>query len=109
MRKLLIILLLLCIGSAALADNSHPQTSNSDMQTTHIHRIITQHSGWLNTSRALTAEDLQGRIILLDFWTFCCINCMHVIPDLKYLEEEFGNKLLVIGVHSAKFANERET
>ena len=62
---------------------------------------------WLNVSRPLTSADLNGRVVLLDFWTFCCINCMHIIPDLKYLEEKFGDRLLVIGVHSAKFSNEQ--
>ncbi len=74
-----------------------------------LHRLITHQTGWLNTSRPLTPEDLQGRILLLDFWTYCCINCMHVIPDLQYLEEKFGSDLTVIGVHSAKFANERDS
>jgi len=87
---------------------------------TGLHRIITfngdvidqespNSKSWLNTSRPLTAEDLQGRIILLDFWTFCCINCIHVIPDLQYLEHEFGEDLTVIGVHSAKFTNEKDS
>jgi DNA-binding beta-propeller fold protein YncE len=62
---------------------------------------------WLNVDRPLTMEDLQGRIVLLDFWTYCCINCMHVIPDLKRLEDKYPH-LVVIGVHSAKFANEKE-
>ncbi|MGE0251719.1 MAG: thioredoxin-like domain-containing protein [Dongiaceae bacterium] len=75
---------------------------------TAIHRAITQESDWLNVSRPLKPEDLQGRIILLDFWTFCCINCIHVIPDLQYLEHRFGDQLTVIGVHSAKFANEKD-
>ncbi len=75
---------------------------------TNIHKAIVQETEWLNVSRPLTAEDLRGRILLIDFWTFCCINCMHVIPDLHYLEKKFGGKLTVIGVHSAKFANERD-
>ena len=61
---------------------------------------------WLNVDRPLALEDLRGKIVLLDFWTYCCINCMHVIPDLKRLEAEFP-ELVVIGVHSAKFANEQ--
>lgn len=73
------------------------------------HRIITSQTGWLNTSRPLTPDDLKGRIILLDFWTYCCINCLHVIPELQKLEKEFGDDLTVIGVHSAKFKNEKET
>ncbi|HAJ62265.1 MAG TPA: hypothetical protein DCP31_25990, partial [Cyanobacteria bacterium UBA8543] len=45
---------------------------------------------------------------LLDFWTYCCINCLHVLPDLKYLEQKYKETLTVIGVHSAKFDNEKE-
>ena len=61
---------------------------------------------WLNVSEPLTMDDLEGKIVLLDFWTYGCINCIHVIPDLHRLEEEFGDELVVIGVHSAKFENE---
>lgn len=70
---------------------------------------VTAQKGWLNTSRPLTENDLRGRIVLLDFWTYCCINCQHVMPDLKALEEQFGPKLTVIGVHSAKFKNEQDS
>jgi thiol-disulfide isomerase/thioredoxin len=76
---------------------------------TDVHKAILQGKDWLNVERPPTAEELSGRIILLDFWTFCCINCMHIIPDLKVLEKEFGSSLTVIGVHSPKFANEHET
>ena len=62
---------------------------------------------FLNTARPVTTEDAKGRAVLLDFWTYGCINCMQVIPDLKALEKQFGDNLLVIGVHSAKFAGER--
>jgi len=63
---------------------------------------------WLNTDRPLSfARELKGQVVLLDFWTYCCINCMHVLPDLAYLEKKYENEpFLVIGVHSAKFANE---
>lgn len=93
---------------ASLLTTHAAKAEDADMKVTSLHRAITQQDEWLNTSRNLTPEDLKGRIILLDFWTFCCINCMHVIPDLHYLEEEFGDKLTVIGVHSAKFTNERD-
>jgi len=63
---------------------------------------------WFNVSRPLTLEELKGRIVLLDFWTTGCINCQHIIPDLKRLEEEFGEALVVIGVHSGKYATEHE-
>lgn len=64
---------------------------------------------WLNVSEPLTLSDLQGKVVLLDFWTYGCINCIHVIPDLKQLEAEYGDYLVVIGVHSAKFENEGQT
>jgi DNA-binding beta-propeller fold protein YncE/thiol-disulfide isomerase/thioredoxin len=69
--------------------------------------ILDGASEWLNTSSPLALKDLRGKIVLFDFWTYCCINCMHVLPDLKYLEEKYGNELVVIGVHSAKFDNEK--
>ena len=62
---------------------------------------------WLN-SKPLTKTDLKGKFVLLDFWTYCCINCMHILPELKKLEQEFPNKLVVIGVHSAKFDTEKD-
>jgi thiol-disulfide isomerase/thioredoxin len=63
---------------------------------------------WLNT-KPLTKKDLKGKFVLLDFWTYCCINCMHILPELKKLEQEFPNNLAVIGVHSAKFEAEKDT
>lgn len=64
---------------------------------------------WLNTSGPIELKDLRGKLVLLDFWTFCCINCMHILPDLKYLEQKYGNQLVVIGVHAAKFENEKDS
>lgn len=64
---------------------------------------------WLNTGRPLKLSELRGKVVLLDFWTYGCINCIHIIPDLKRLEAEFAEELVVIGVHSAKFENEGDT
>ncbi len=64
---------------------------------------------WLNTDRPLTLAELSGKVVLLDFWTYGCINCMHNFPGLKRLEAEFADELVVIGVHSAKFENEGQT
>ncbi|QDU64738.1 Thiol-disulfide oxidoreductase YkuV [Planctomycetes bacterium Pan216] len=65
--------------------------------------------GWLNTSGPITMESLKGKVVLLDFWTYCCINCIHILPDLDKLEKKYPNELVVIGVHSAKFDNEKES
>ena len=56
--------------------------------------------------RPLRIADLLGKVVLLDFWTYGCINCMHVIPDLKRLEAKYPDELVVVGVHSAKFRHE---
>jgi len=65
---------------------------------------------WINTGgRQLTLADFRGRILLLDFWTYGCINCIHMIPELAELERRFGGEVIVAGVHSGKFVNERVT
>jgi len=64
---------------------------------------------WLNVSGPLDLKDLRGKFVILDFWTYCCINCMHILPELKKLEKAYPNELVVIGVHSAKFATERDS
>src|SRR3989338_1997605 len=66
-------------------------------------------TAWFNVSEPLTIPDLKGKVVLLDFWTYCCINCMHIIPDLKKLETKYAKELVVIGVHSGKFDNEHES
>ncbi len=64
---------------------------------------------WLNTAGPIALENLRGHVVVLDFWTYCCINCIHTLPDLAQLETEFSQKpVVVIGVHSAKFDNENQ-
>jgi thiol-disulfide isomerase/thioredoxin len=63
-------------------------------------------AAWYNTGAPLKLKDLRGKVVLLDFWTLCCINCMHIMPDLAKLEEKYKNQLVVIGIHSGKFENE---
>lgn len=66
-----------------------------------------QGTAWFNTPEPLSLADVRGKLVLLDFWTYCCINCLHVLEDLKYLEHKYANRpLAVIGVHSPKFTNE---
>jgi DNA-binding beta-propeller fold protein YncE len=64
---------------------------------------------WLNVDAPLTLKALRGKVVLLDFWTYGCINCVHVLPDLKRLEAKYADELVVVGVHSAKFPNEKVT
>ncbi|MFF7841098.1 thioredoxin-like domain-containing protein [Streptomyces ossamyceticus] len=70
---------------------------------------LTGKGGWLNTGGTqYTLADLRGKIVLLDFWTFCCINCLHVLDELRELEGKHRDTVVVIGVHSPKFAHEAE-
>eukprot|EP00057_Strongylocentrotus_purpuratus_P034592 XP_795849.1 PREDICTED: NHL repeat-containing protein 2 [Strongylocentrotus purpuratus] len=65
---------------------------------------------WFNTSGPLSFKsNLQGKLVVLDFFTYCCINCMHILPDLEALEEKYSveDGVVVVGVHSAKFENEK--
>lgn len=64
---------------------------------------------WFNVPAPLSLKSLRGKVVLLDFWTYGCVNCMHILPDLRRLEEKYRDELVVIGVHSAKFTNERKS
>ena len=64
--------------------------------------------GWLNTAGPLSLADLRGRFVLIDFWTFCCVNCLHVLDELREVEEKYDGELVVIGVHSPKFVHEAD-
>jgi thiol-disulfide isomerase/thioredoxin/sugar lactone lactonase YvrE len=65
---------------------------------------------WLNTGgREIGPEELRGRIVLLDFWSAGCVNCLRVLDELRALEERHGDVLTVLGVHSPKFAHEAES
>lgn len=66
-------------------------------------------SRWLNTQRPLTMRQLRGQVVLVDFWTYCCINCLHIQPDLRQLEDKYaGQPFVVVGVHSGKFTQEKD-
>ncbi|MER5731009.1 NHL domain-containing thioredoxin family protein [Streptomyces sp. NPDC002138] len=65
--------------------------------------------GWINTGgKDLKLADFRGRTLILDFWTFCCINCLHVLDELRELEEKHRDTVVIIGVHSPKFVHEAE-
>ena len=69
---------------------------------------LTGAGGWIGTDGPLTLRGLRGRFVLLDFWTSCCVNCLHVLDELRPVEERFAAELVVVGVHSPKFAFEAD-
>ena len=87
---------------------SPPRTRLSDHALGHrVRAAPLRGHGWLNTGgRGLRLADLRGKVVLLDFWTSGCVNCLHVLDELRPLEERFSDVLVVVGVHSPKFAHE---
>ena len=88
-------------GDTTLAVAAHPFSQRAQAPE------FPRDMDWLNTGGPLRLRDLKGKFVLLDFWTYCCINCLHILPELKKLEHAFPNELVVIGVHSAKFDTEK--
>jgi thiol-disulfide isomerase/thioredoxin len=87
----------------------HASPSPSPSRLPRVRAPELRGRAWLNTGgRTLTLADLRGRFVLLDFWTFCCINCLHVIDELRPLEERYPHELVVVGVHSPKFEHEKD-
>jgi thiol-disulfide isomerase/thioredoxin len=100
------------VGSAvALAQDKAKTKEEEDPPPRKLMKAPELEGGvaWLNTGKPLTLKDLKGKVVLLDFWTLCCINCIHIMPDLEKLEKKYANELVVIGVHSAKFENEKNS
>lgn len=64
---------------------------------------------WLNVAAPIDIARLRGKVVILDFWTYGCVNCMHILRDLKTLEQRFPDELVVVGIHSPKFTNEKDT
>lgn len=63
---------------------------------------------WIN-SEPLKLKDLRGRVVLVDFWTFGCINCRNTLPSIKGWHERYRDKgLTIIGVHSPEFEEEKQ-
>lgn len=74
---------------------------------------LPSNSDWINSRPLSLKKELAGKIVLVDFFTYCCINCQHVLPKLRNLEQKYGEDgsggVVVVGVHSAKFRAERDT
>jgi DNA-binding beta-propeller fold protein YncE len=86
-----------------------PKGSDTDPPPLMKAKELDGGTGWLNTASPIHLKDLRGKFVLLDFWTYCCINCIHTLPDLARLEKKYDKQLVVIGVHSAKFENEKDS
>lgn len=86
--------------------------SGTSTPTIHAPDFLANGEGkptWLNTTKPLSIKDLKGQVVILDFWTSCCVNCLHVLPVLQRIERRFASEpVVVIGIHSAKFTAEKD-
>ena len=65
---------------------------------------------WLNTQEPLTMAQLRGKVVLIDFWTYTCINCVRTLPHVTSWYEKYkDNNFIIIGVHTPEFAFEKKT
>ncbi|MBN1909641.1 MAG: redoxin domain-containing protein, partial [Pirellulales bacterium] len=87
-------------GGEAMSQNPFPQRLDVP--------ALPEGMQWVNTDKPVRLADLHGKFVLVDFWTYCCINCMHCLPTLAKLEKTYPDSLVVIGVHSAKFKAEKD-
>jgi sugar lactone lactonase YvrE/thiol-disulfide isomerase/thioredoxin len=96
--------------AAAILFMSSGHACGGDAPFAHRQKVPPLPEGitWLNTAGPLEWRDFRGKFVLVDFWAYCCINCMHILPELKQLEHAYPKNLVVVGVHSAKFAAEQD-
>ncbi|MFT6333175.1 MAG: thiol-disulfide isomerase/thioredoxin, partial [Lentimonas sp.] len=83
--------------------------SKVSLHNSELKNLVSHDAKWLNSSRDIKINDLKNRIILLDFWNYSCVNCFDNISEVKKLKKEFSDNLTVIGVHSAKFNNQKDS
>lgn len=110
LRSLLIAALCLPFATSSAGDAEADPAAVEANDPLRSGDVFAGAKGWINTAEPLDLKKLKGQVILVDFWTYCCINCIHVIPDLKFLEEKYKDQpFVVIGVHSGKFDQEKNT
>ena len=106
MRRFLSLLLfaaLTLLGVVGLGHLRETRAAESEVAP----EIAREDLQWFNVAKPLPIASLRGRIVILDFWTEGCINCIHIIPILRGIEQKFPEQVVVIGVHSPKFAEEK--
>ena len=107
MKKLSILLVLLALAFTSLAQSQRDPAEIFEGEIAAPE--FPAGLDWINVEQPLTMAGLLGKIVIFDFWTYGCINCLHVIPVLEQVEAKYGAEVVVIGVHSAKFDTEGET
>jgi len=94
---------------AAFASTDEPPSGMATVQTGASAPNFTGINTWIN-SAPLALKQLHGKVVLVDFWTFDCINCVHTLPYVKQWDARYRDKgLVVVGVHTPEYSFERDT
>src|SRR6185437_3462762 len=102
----------LAVVSVAVAAGSSPSTISGEVDTAHLTRdvralALTDADGWIN-SPPLTPAALKGKVVLYDFWTYSCINCVRTFPKVRAWYDRYRRDgLVVVGIHSPEFDFEK--
>ena len=105
-------LLVFAVFAVVVASKSNPETvaNRADVNDLPVGPQVPRlgaAAGWIN-SAPLTHADLQGKVVLYDFWTYSCVNCVRTIPHLRALYDRYQpDGLVVVGIHSPEFNFEK--
>ncbi len=90
--------------------NKSQDFNNSPFNTDYQAPDFVGITKWLNTNKPLSIKDLKGKVVLVDFWTYTCINCIRTLPHVTSWYQKYKDKgFVVIGVHTPEFQFEHET
>ena len=115
-RKYLIlfgVLAVLAVGAIAVAANSDPTDVATPLDVHHLPvgpavPAVSAAEGWIN-SKPLSPAALRGKVVLYDFWTYSCVNCVRAIPHVRALYDRYARDgLVVVGIHSPEFDFEKD-
>ncbi|XP_013133966.1 PREDICTED: NHL repeat-containing protein 2 [Papilio polytes] len=110
-----------CMDLTEVLNTAESEADRDILITNHIKKVTSivtavedfkKDLEWVNVSEPISlSQHCNDKVVVLDFWTYCCINCYHVLPDLAHLEKLYNVEcgLVVIGVHCAKFNNEKDS
>lgn len=105
--------LVMMLAAAVFASACSPQVQADPVEPTHTSPapLAPEFKGidhWLNTA-PLTMQQLRGKVVLVEFWTYSCINCIHVMPHVKQWHADYKDQgLVVVGVHTPEYGYEKQ-
>jgi thiol-disulfide isomerase/thioredoxin len=106
-------LAVLAAAGVAVASQSNPSSVAGGVDVNHLSvgpapPSLADAKGWLNTA-PLTAADLRGKVVLYDFWTYSCVNCVRTLPHVRaWFDRYRQDGLVVVGIHSPEFDFEKD-